>query len=311
MLMTFHFRTHIYRLAAILLSAVCTLSAEARGRSGWSGDNYHFAYLSGAAGYTMLDMHSPNAIPSGDWGGTVGLGYEFRNSGFWTSVGAQFSLHRSSLALAAYREDAEGFATNGDPVTFHYDVTQSDAHRWNAIDVPVLFGYYKYGFYLGAGAKVGYYLRPETHSVGTYELSALHHQTNLTFANMPNHGYTTYDYDAVTTARLTPQVALIGEIGYDLLSSVPTRSAICHVLKLGFYFEYGLNTVCAASRTESTIVPDAQNATQATVLPYTHIAAARHERIAPYLTGIRLTYALGGSRSAHRGMLHHGCMCYQ
>lgn len=296
-------------ILVLLLAVVCPI--QARYSAGLGGDNYHFAYLSTTAGYTMLSSSTPEGSIQGAWGGNIGAGYEFRNSGFWTSVGVQASHHRSGITLNEYRYDAKGFATNGDPVTLHYDVQQQDEHSWFALDIPVMFGYYKYGFYLGAGAKIGYYINPKTRSVGSYELSATHDQTNVTFSNMPNHGYTVYDYDYTHSASLKPQVALIGEIGYDVLSSVPSRSAVCHILKLGFYFEYGLNNLTGHSAKVEAVVPDGNNATKADITPYLSASTTQGYRTVPFLTGVRLTYAIGGSRTAHRGMLHHGCMCYQ
>ena len=94
----------------------------------------------------------------------------------------------------------------------------------------------------------------------------------------------------------------------DLLSSVGTRSQLCHVLKLGFYFEYGLNNFAASwDEAQPNIVPEQQNATRATVYPYINTLSGR---IVPFYAGAKLTYMIGGSRTARAGF-HHGCMCYQ
>ena len=103
--------------------------------------------------------------------------------------------------------------------------------------------------------------------------------------------------------------SLIGEIGYDLLSSVPTRSRVCNVLKLSFYFEYGLNNILRATDTpQRRVEPNRDNATQATINPYIN-TFANPTRTVPFFTGVKLTYMIGGSRTARVGF-HHGCMCY-
>lgn len=280
------------------------------------GDDYHFGYVSGSVGYSMLQTNVQNAMPHGQLGGSVGVGYEFRNSGLWVNVGAQMSFHRSSLAVDEYdtRSEADqtpyaGIDTQNKPTVFHYRVNQTDEMQWNYVDVPILVGYYIRGFHVGAGFKLSYALNPVTRSKGTYNLSATNLDYNVTFEDMPNRGYTDYAFDNSEKNRLNVGVSLIGEIGYDLLSSVPTRSRICNVLKLSFYVEYGLNNQLRSWETpQRRIVPNSSNATEATVYPYLN-TFANPPRAVPFFTGVKLTYMIGGSRTARAGM-HHGCMCY-
>lgn len=296
----------------MLLLWVGLLPAHAQRHTshGLDGDNYHFGYISGSVGYSMLHLSSADAVSKGQCGGLIGLGYEFRNSGLWTSVGAQLSFHHSSLLVDEYTRDYTGADTQGKEAIFHYRVNQRDDMDWRFIDVPILVGYYVQGFYVGGGAKLSYALAPKTQSTGTYNLSATNKEYNVTFENMPDRGYTDYDFSSETDNRLNVGVSVIGEIGYDLLSSVGTRSTICHVLKAGFYIEYGLNNFVALRDTpQPNILPQSSNATQATVYPYLNTFAERH-RTVPFYAGFKLTYLIGGSRTARAGF-HHGCMCYQ
>lgn len=303
------------RFITLLLFAALALSVHARSHQRYGGlntaDNYHFFYVSGCAGYTMLSTTMLNSSCEGQWKGNFGLGYEFRNNGLWSSVGLQLGMHGSTLRVDDYLVHMSGAATNRDEVTLQYAVQQVDEHQWKSLDIPVMVGYYKYGFYVGGGLKLGYYLSPKVRSHGQFELSGTHNRYGIEFKNMPNHGYTMYDYDQTHVTKLRPQLALIGEIGYDLLSSVPTRSAICNVLKLGFYFEYGLNSMVAPSSSSAMIAPVGQDATNVNVFPCLNTGIRKEDRVVPFLTGIKLTYVIGGSRTAHRGVLHHGCMCYQ
>ena len=279
-----------------------------RNRSvGLNGDNYHFGYVSGSMGYSMLQMSTSSAVSKGALGGSLGVGYEFRNSGFWTSVGVQISMHRSTLIVDQYTRDFDGFDTQGKAAVFHYRVDQTDEHTWNFFDVPIMVGYYIQGFYIGAGPKLSYAIRPTTISRGTYNFSATNTDYDIPFEDMPNHMYTDYAFRSKAANRLNVGVSIIGEIGYDLLSSVGTRSQLCHVLKLGFYFEYGLNNFAASwDEAQPNIVPEKQNATRATVYPYINTLSGR---IVPFYAGAKLTYMIGGSRTARAGY-HKGCMCY-
>lgn len=303
---------------SLLLAVVSPATAQYwrhKSSTAFGGDNYHFGYISATAGYTMLDIHQPNIHAQGDWSGNIGIGYEFRNSGLWSSVGLQASRHASSITTESYQRTYEGFATNGDPATLYYDVEQTDVHQWYSLDIPVMVGYYSKGFYLGAGLKVGYYIRPTANATGQYELSGKHEQYDQIFSNMPEWGYTTYDYNQQHTMQLKPQVSFIGEIGYDILCSMPTTSTICHILKIGFYFELGLNNIVNTS-IQDPIVPmnvtgtTQYDATKMQVNPYLTSSIHEGDRVAPFLTGVKLTYTIGGSRTAHAGRFHHGCMCY-
>lgn len=280
------------------------------------GDDYHFGYISGSVGYSMLQTNVPNAMPHGKLGGAVGLGYEFRNSGLWVNVGAQLSFHRSQLAMDVYdtRSEADqtpytGVDTQNQPTVFHYRVNQTDEMQWNYLDIPMLVGYYIRGFHVGAGLKVSYAINPKSRTSGIYNLSATNTMYDVTFENMPDRGYTDYPFDYTEKNRLNVGVSLIGEIGYDLLSSVPTRSRICNVLKLSFYVEYGLNNQIRGWEVpQARVVPNPANATQATINPYLN-TFVQPVRTVPFFTGVKLTYMIGGSRTARVGF-HHGCMCY-
>ena len=252
----------------LLIVVGMILAVSAQGQS-WKrhhsafedGDDFHFGYISGSVGYSMLQTTIQNAMPEGNVGGAVGLGYEFRNSGLWANLGVQMSFHRSSLLVDPYTVSKPGQDTQGKAVMLQYRVKQTDKIEWNYIDVPLMAGYYVRGFHIGAGIKISYALNPKTTSSGTYNLGGLYDGYDKVIENV-GHGYQEYEFKNTVKNQLNVGASLIGEIGYDLLSSMPTRSRICHVLKLAFYFEYG-----------------------------------------------KLTYMIGGSRTARVGM-HHGCMCY-
>lgn len=277
------------------------------------GDDFHFGYVSGSVGYSMLQTTIQNAMPEGAVGGAVGLGYEFRNSGLWANIGVQMSFHRSSLLVDQYTVSKPGQDTQGKAVTLQYRVNQTDKIEWNYIDVPLMVGYYVRGFHVGAGIKISYALNPKTISSGTYNLGGLYDGYDKPIENV-GHGYQDYEFKNTVKNQLNVGASLIGEIGYDLLSSMPTRSRICHVLKLAFYFEYGLNTQLRGwdGSPQERVAPNSSSlptpATNVTINPYLNTFDPP-KRAVPFFTGVKLTYMIGGSRTARVGM-HHGCMCY-
>ena len=316
----------------VFISLVVLVAAPMSARRGYYGasasDNYHFGYISGTVGYSMLQTRMTSVLPKGNVGGAIGAGYEFRNSGFWTSVGVQLSFHRSSLIIDEYntRNEADqspyrGFDTQGHSTTFHYRVNQVDEMNWNFLDVPIIFGYYVKGFHLGAGIKVSYALNPKTHSFGTYNLSATNDHYNVTFEDMPDRGYTDYRFDNKYDNHLNVGVSAIGEIGYDLLSKARVRSSMCHVLRMSFYFEYGINNYLrewdgAGRRVmiptdAATGKPTEDGARNAIINPYIN-TFTNPARTVPFYTGVKLTYMIGGNPHMHQSSAREGgCMCYQ
>lgn len=277
------------------------------------GDDFHFGWVSGSVGYSMLDTRLAGVISHGDVGGAVGAGYEFRNSGLWVNMGVQFSFHRSSLSIDEYTFALPGEDTQGKQVELLYRVNGTDVLQWNFLDIPVEVGYYYNGLYLGGGLKLSYAINPMTKTQGSYDLSGKYAEYPEPISNQPQHGYTQYTFADKRANRLNVGASLIGEIGYDLLSSMPTRSRTCHVLKLGFYFEYGLNNYLRKwdtpqpsieAKQAGTIVP----ATDVQVNPYCN-TQSNPARTVPFFAGMKITYMIGGSRTARAGF-HHGCMCY-
>ena len=297
-------------LFAFLSPAEARYFRRAGNTTGLNGDNYHFGYISGGLGYTSLQEAIPDFTPSGDLGGVVGFGYEFRNNSLWVSAGLQLNFHRSRALLEAYKYNCPGYDTQGKEVTLHYSINDQDRQKWQFIEIPIMVGWYFHGFYVGAGPKVGYSLNSRIDAKGRYELSATNELYNIEFKNMPEHGYKTYDFEGEHVATLKPMISLIGEIGYDVLSEVPTRSQLCHVLKIGFYFEYGLNSMVEPVSSNTRVQVDSKNATKVVINPYLASGMTEKYRVVPFYTGVKITYLVGGSRTARASGYHKGCNCY-
>ncbi len=296
-------------LTALLWSPMVS-SAFGKPTSTGRGENYHFGFVYGAAGFNSLQTSLRNVTPSGTVGGSVGAGYEFRYKGLWVSLGVGAQFHRSAMTLKGYSETREGFDTQGKEVTFHYDIlSQKDNNKWTMIDIPLMIGYYIKGFYVGAGPKLSFVMNPTIISQGQYDFSAYYPSYNTIFRDMPERGYTQYAFNESSSITTNPLVSICAELGYDVLSSVETRSSICHVLKIGGYFEYGINSVVRPSASVSYLNIDPANA--AIAHPGSYFGGlTESKRVVPFLVGLKITYMIGGSRHGG-GINHRGCMCYQ
>jgi len=292
---------------------ICTcLSAQGRRVGSYStgGDNYHFGYISGGMGYTSLQSAVPDLTPKGGFGGLAGIGYEFRNNGLWLNVGAQINFHSSEAMMDVWHEDHAGYDTQGKEIMLHYAINEHDIQKWTFVEIPVLVGWYFNGFHIGGGLKVSYPISSRVTAAGTYTISATNELYGIEFHDMPDRGYTSYEFQGDHDAKLNPLVSLIGELGYDVLSSIPTRSRICHVLRVSFYFEYGLNALVSPISSNKRLIINSSDATKVQVNPYFAAGMTQKYRVVPYYTGVKFTYLIGGSKTARSGGFHKGCHCY-
>lgn len=298
-------------VACIVLLTMAAVSVSARNRWSLDEDNYHFGYVSAGAGYTSLSYESGSVTAIGGLGYMAGFGYEFRRHHLWVSAGLQYQRLGSELDIEPYEYTSPvgGLDVMGRTVKeFHYTIKQHDTQNWMTLDIPVMVGYYNNGFYAGGGIKVAFPIYSAGTVSGTYDLSAVYDRYVGEVSNM--HEYTTYPYEGKTEDAYTlrPMVSLVGEIGYDFLSLMTTNEVICHVLKLGLAFEYGLRSVKTAPLAEPvTINPD--NVRDVAISPYFATERGTSSWTVPYFVGAKLTYMIGGSRSA-TATWHKGCQCY-
>lgn len=301
----------VVALMFLLLPGMMSAQYRHRAQSRSRSDNYHFLSVALAGGYSSLDENVPGAVTTGKFSGQGSIGYEFRRAGLWINVSGQLAMVNAETEFEPFAAKKRGADDTGDPGVFTYSIKQTDTHRWVTAGVPIMIGYYVTGFYFGFGAKVAFNLSSHSDTKGSYDLSMKYDNKVGDFINIPGHGYTATYFDQSHSVRMEPHGAIIGEIGYDLLSGISTNSETCHILKIGFYFEYGLNSVFNPVEPSTRLVINQQNATQAKVNPYFTSSLKSDERVAPYFLGVKLTYLFGGSASGRTGTWHRGCQCYQ
>lgn len=305
----FHNKWFGFCLMAFLIYSI-SLDAQSRGKRSYSkGENYHFGFIYGMGAYTNLQIDISGTNPAGNFGGSIGAGYEFRNNGFWMSLGAGYHFHRSSITTDLYSDSRPGMNTEGKSVTFLYDVrNQKDKNEWGFVEVPLMLGYYLKGFYVGAGAKVAFPMVTDIRSIGQREVREQREVYIDPFHDMPEYGYDTRDFESKNSVRLKPSVSLCIELGYDVLSTVYSHGSMCYILKIGGYFEYGLNSMVRTSDTNVRLDIDPMNASSVKPMPVLG-GLTDAKRIVPYSAGMKITLLIGGSRNA-RGTYHRGCTCY-
>lgn len=317
-------------LTVVLMCLPGLVAGQARWRKKSDRNyDYHFLYVSGGVGYSSLTAPKVQGTLQGDLGAIGGLGYEFREGGFWLSVGGQISLQRSAIKLDPYTfgslTPGEGVQLLGKipygngstrDVLLQYQIEQTDRNQLLMAEVPIMLGMYKYGFYVGAGVKVGFSLQSTLTATADYGIKCKFPE----YIDTPpfDHSDQIYGYQNKLAANFRPQVAIIGEVGYDVLSSITTRSLFCHVLKVGFYWEVGVTSMRQKDITylEQNMVMQNPTTKQREIVINPYLMSkipdgnASKEFVAPFLTGIKLTYMFGGSQHGSRGTMHKGCQCY-
>lgn len=307
-----------------MLLILCPLMVHARYRSGVGYGDYHFGYISVGGGYTSLSQNIPEASTRGDLGYLLGAGYEFRMHNAWVSVGVQYMQEKSRSKIGEYDFNTPfgGLDDQNQKVNFYrYTIRQEDKQEMRTVDIPLMAGYYNNGFYVGAGFKFGFSVGSTITSGGDFDLKAQYDRyqegPDAVFGNW---GYYTnypcpnkkYDF------KMRTQISLIGEIGYDLLSTMDTKSTVCHMLKIGVYAEYGLRSVIPDDLLDPVSVCgmnmiDAAKAEadvcDARMNPYYMSTKSEGRRMVPFFVGIKLTYLIGGSWSS-TATWHKGCQCY-
>lgn len=298
------------RVLLILMTVLLSIAVTAKNRYSITEDNYHFGYVSVGGGYTSLSSRMDNVSIKGGIGYQAGLGYEFRKHGFWVNAGLQFQNLSSSLKVDQflYIPPTGGMDELGNPVKeYRYTVDQQDKQDWKTIDIPIMAGCYNSGFYVGAGIKVAFPVYSAGKVSGSYDIDAVYERYVGVVSD--THYYKTYPYEgSANRYTLRPMFSVLGEIGYDVLSSMGSNSWLCHMLKIGLYAEYGIKSIKASPMAKPLTINEA-NITDAVINPYFATPAGTERWTVPYLVGLKITYMVGGSRSA-TATWHKGCQCY-
>ena len=255
----------------------------------------HYLSLSGSIGYYSLLENMKDVSTRGGVGAALGIGYELRYNGFWFGCGLDFQYGNSTMTTAGFSVDRAIYDTQGKLVNFHYDVeSYSDTQHDLRIGIPILFGFYTNGFYGGAGLKVSFAPYTATTPTIHYKTTGTYEKYIDPFEEMPNHFYTEYTTQGRSEIHIVPQAHVIAELGYDILNKERMSNyALCSVLKVALYAEYGLNSCMRGTMHESEVYEvDATNPVYLNPSSYYANKDLRGARIVPLFVGVKVTFML-------------------
>ena len=255
----------------------------------------HYFSLSASGGYYSLQENIPEVTTRGGGAGMLGFGYEMRYKGFFVSAGVDLQYGGSTMTMPAYDVHREMYDTQGKRVSFHYSVdSYTDTQYDFRVGVPVMLGFYTNGIYGGVGAKFSY--APHTITTPTihYVTTGTYERYIADFEDMPNHFYTEYTTPGKNEVKMHPQGSIIAELGYDVLNKERmTNYALCSVLKVALYAEYGINSCMDGNEhDEQTYGINAANPSQLTIDSYYARANLDNARIVPFYVGVKVTFML-------------------
>ncbi|MBQ9295685.1 MAG: hypothetical protein IJ204_00640 [Paludibacteraceae bacterium] len=292
-------------ITTCLLLIIASLPLRAEVWKQYNVITKHYFSISAGGGYYSLLENIPEVTTRGGGAGMLGVNYEFRYSGFWFSVGADVQYGSSTLTMAPFEVHREMYDTQGKRVSYHYNIEEySDTQRDFRVGVPVLFGFYTNGVYGGIGAKFSYAPHTVTTPAMTYTTSGTYERYLADFENMPNHFYTQYSVPGKTEVKMHPQGSVIAELGYDVLNKERMSNyALCSVLKVALYAEYGINS-CTSGNAHDEIIYKYNPADPTQLIADSYYVRHNLEkaRIVPFYVGVKVTFMLRIRTS--------NCRCY-
>lgn len=264
----------------------------------WKLYNYntkHYFSLSAGVGYYSLLENIPEVSTKGGASGLFGLAYELRYNGFSFMVGVDLQYGSSTMTMAPFTAHREIYDTQGKQVSLHYEISSStDTQSDFRVGVPVMFGFYTNGIYGALGAKFSYAPHTVCTPSMTYTTTGTYERYIADFENMPNHFYTEYTTPGHSEVKLHPQGSVIAELGYDILNKERmTNYALCSVLKVALYAEYGLNNCMSGAEHDGlTYEVNPNDPSQLIVSSYYARRELRGARVVPFYVGAKVTFML-------------------
>lgn len=276
--------------------------------AGWNkqgkDDSFHFFTTSISGGYSLFLNSSDYINLVGGGGGAFTLGYEFRKPSktVWFSIAAEYQLLSSSLGLNYPIFDRWINDSEGRLAMYHYDMIDGrDRQMAMSVSVPLMAGYYKKHFYIGAGPKFGYFFWGKAGTSLDYKTHATYDRYIDEYVDMPNHYYTNNSASANSSMKFNSfSVSLCFETGYEIMNFSKSKRTYwqnkyrqmdwIYILKLGVYAEYGFLDINGESPSGTAYAYDETNPFQLIVKPFYTTETPTSMKLNPFYAGVKLTF---------------------
>lgn len=280
----------------LLLLGICFLSVSAVASNKLLNQKKtpvnHFFTVGASVGYSHMLENYEELSTKGAVSGLLGLGYEMRVKHFYWSLGAEAQLLRAKANYDFADQSLSILDTQGESAIMHYcfEAVQEEQNLLY-VQVPIMFGFYRRGFYMGAGAKIGFPIKSSVQMNSSYVTSATYYDCVDKFAEMDTHGYCKYTLNSKEEMAANIKTSLAIEIGYDVLAPVRrTTKGMRHGLRLAAVCEYGLNNVVGSSTSSAAFDVSPDNATQVVLKPFYQAHSITGHSVNNLYAGLKITW---------------------
>lgn len=258
----------------------------------------HFFTVGTSLGYSNIFEDYPNLHTTGATGGTFGINYELRKKTFVFTTGLEGQFVTSNSLFSVTGIDTHIYDTQGKIAIMHYqtgDIVEKVRLFYTAI--PIMFGYYNYGLFVGGGVKIGIPTFPTVKCQYSYTTSATYSEYIDDFVNMNNHHYGAYDRLSNYQMKVPVKYSIIMEIGYNVLNKMINGvQDHHHGLRISAICEYGINNLANTSDSRPLYEINPTNATELTILPYYATHSSNNQHINHFYAGIKITWTFRASK---------------
>ena len=251
-----------------------------------------------AGGYPFVFDDFVETENLGEFSSDLGLSYGFRLNSFWFECGVGYQYLASNAEYAVSGTDVLMYDTQGKEMLMHYEFNRAvDWQNFSFVNIPIIFGYYYNGFYLGGGPKLGFGVNLVEISDLYYTTSATYNQYIEDFVGMPNHYYTTSKESCREKLNFNISLGAIFEIGYDFFELINSGHTTYSSLKLSVFAEYMFLNLGSDNDNKSLLLYDIDesNPSKIKLLPFYYIKASGEGRVTPFhsvIVGAKLSWMI-------------------
>lgn len=250
----------------------------------------HLISASATVGYSTIVEDYNDLNTFGKTGGGLGINYELRNNHFSFTTGLEGQLLKCRTQFTMPAVDAQIYDTQGKIATMHYQIGSVTENIQSLyVAVPIIFGYYNNGFYIGGGFKVAMPIKSTVTSAYKYSTSATYNEYMEDFENMHDYG----SYDRVSKNKLNSAIkySLVAEVGYNILSAKYRRyNNYQHGLRISAVCEYSLNNLVKTPTATPIYDINPNNANDLNIHPYFSANSTQNHIINHLYIGAKLTW---------------------
>ncbi len=249
-----------------------------------------------AGGYPFVFDNFVETQNLGEFSGDLGLCYGFKLNDFWFEFGLEYQHQISMAEYGVSGTDVLMYDTQGKEMLFHYDFNRAvDKQYFNMINLPIIFGYYNSGFYIGGGPKIGLGFSLVEKSNLYYTTSATYNQYIDDFIGMPNHYYATYKESCQENLSPNFRLGAIVEVGYDFLELMNSNYSNYSSLKFSIYAEYIFLNLKSDNTSLLMYNIDEKNPSKIQLLPFYYVKASGDTKVTPFhsvIVGAKLSWMI-------------------